>query len=73
MTIMPGVAAFCVYFAMYGFRKPIAAAGFDGVPAMFAGIDYKTTLILSQAVGYALSKMIGCMSSRSIDPSIALA
>ena len=56
---MPGVAAFCVYFAMYGFRKPIAAAGFDGVPAMFAGIDYKTTLILSQAVGYALSKMIG--------------
>ncbi|MEG3083751.1 DUF5690 family protein [Sphingomonas sp. PB2P12] len=59
LTIMPGVAAFCVYFAMYGFRKPIAAAGFDGIPAVFAGLDYKTALILSQAVGYALSKMIG--------------
>jgi len=56
---MPGIAAFCVYFAMYGFRKPVAAAGFVGVPSVFAGVDYKTALILSQAVGYALSKMIG--------------
>lgn len=57
-AVVPGVAAFCVYFAMYGFRKPIAAAGFDGVPDVL-GIDYKTAVILAQAVGYALSKMIG--------------
>ena len=55
----PGIAAFCVYFAMYGFRKPIAAAQLGGEPAAIMGLDYKTALILFQAVGYALSKVIG--------------
>ncbi len=56
---MPGIAAFGVYFAMYGFRKPFAVADFAGVPGLFDGLDYKTALILSQAVGYAASKLIG--------------
>jgi hypothetical protein len=47
-----------VYFAMYGFRKPYTVAGFEGGP-LLAGLDPKTALILAQAIGYAVSKMIG--------------
>ncbi len=53
-----GLAAFCVYFAMYAFRKPIAAATFAHVPG-FGALDYKTALVLAQTVGYACSKAIG--------------
>ncbi len=49
-------AAFTAYFCMYAFRKPFAAASFDGA---VLGIDLKTALVLSQVLGYALSKFIG--------------
>lgn len=52
------VAAFCTYSCMYAFRKPFAAAGFEGGPEMF-GVDYKSALVISQVVGYMLSKFIG--------------
>lgn len=58
------VAAFATYFCMYAFRKPFAAASFEG--QTFFGIvinantlDLKTVLVISQIVGYALSKYIG--------------
>lgn len=51
------VAAFTAYFCMYGFRKPFAAASFAGEGAF--GFDLKTTLVLSQVVGYTLSKFLG--------------
>ncbi|KQN80779.1 hypothetical protein ASE90_14270 [Sphingomonas sp. Leaf67] len=54
-----GMAAFCVYFAMYGFRKPVMAVGFADQAALWPALDYKATLILAQAIGYALSKMLG--------------
>ncbi len=54
-----GLAAFCVYFAMYAFRKPVMAVGFADQPMLLAGFDYKATLIVAQAIGYALSKMLG--------------
>jgi hypothetical protein len=54
-----GLAAFCVYFAMYAFRKPVMAIAFADQHAVLAGLDYKATLIIAQAVGYALSKMLG--------------
>jgi len=50
-------AAFTAYFCMYGFRKPFAAAGFAGEGVL--GMDLKTTLVLSQVLGYTLSKFIG--------------
>ncbi|MCA9681546.1 MAG: hypothetical protein KC457_05075 [Myxococcales bacterium] len=49
-------AAFTAYFCMYSFRKPFAAASFDG--EVF-GIQLKIALVLSQVIGYALSKFIG--------------
>lgn len=49
-------AAFTAYFCMYGVRKPFAAGTFDGE---VLGVQLKIALVLSQVVGYALSKFIG--------------
>ncbi len=49
-------AAFSAYFCMYAFRKPFAAASF---PGEVFGIQLKIALVLSQVIGYALSKFIG--------------
>lgn len=49
-------AAFTAYFCMYAFRKPFAAAPFEGEAF---GIQLKIALVLSQVIGYALSKFIG--------------
>ena len=49
-------AAFTAYFCMYSFRKPFAAGSFDGEAF---GVQLKIALVLSQVIGYALSKFIG--------------
>ncbi len=49
-------AAFTAYFCMYAFRKPFAAAPFEGEAF---GLQLKIALVLSQVIGYALSKFIG--------------
>jgi MFS family permease len=49
--------AFTTYFAMYSFRKPFAAAHFEG--ASFWILDLKSALVISQLAGYALSKFLG--------------
>ncbi len=56
-TLYASVAAFSAYFCMYAFRKPFAAGQFAGLE--FAGMDYKTVLVIGQLVGYAISKGIG--------------
>lgn len=57
--IYAGLASFSAYFAMYAFRKPFAAATFDHVAGWHFVLDYKIALIISQLIGYALSKIIG--------------
>ncbi|MCA9233945.1 MAG: hypothetical protein KDA44_00640 [Planctomycetales bacterium] len=54
-------AAFATYFCMYAFRKPFAAATYDGLSWEFLGasLDLKTALVISQIVGYAASKFVG--------------
>ena len=49
-------AAFTAYFSMYAFRKPFAAGFFD---EEVYGVHLKIALVLSQLVGYSLSKFIG--------------
>jgi len=51
------VAAFITYCSMYAFRKPFTAATFDGMSIW--GVDYKIVLIITQVIGYTLSKFIG--------------
>jgi hypothetical protein len=52
-------AAFCTYFCMYAFRKPFTAGTYENF--YFAGtqIELKTAFVISQIVGYTLSKFMG--------------
>jgi len=50
-------AAFTTYFCMYGYRKPFAASHYAG--SEFWIFDLKSALIISQLIGYALSKFVG--------------
>ncbi len=49
--------AFGTYFCMYAFRKPFAAASFEG--ASWLGLDLKTVFVISQIIGYTISKYVG--------------
>lgn len=51
------VASFGAYFCMYAFRKPFNSGLYAELD--FAGIGYKTILIISQVAGYTLSKFAG--------------
>ncbi|MBS1490196.1 MAG: hypothetical protein JSS93_06700 [Bacteroidetes bacterium] len=56
-TLYASVAVFLVYTCIYSFRKTFTAATFSGQE--FAGVSYKSWLVIAQVVGYALSKFIG--------------
>ncbi len=63
--LFAAVAAFITYLSMYAFRKPFTAATFDGQSIW--GIDYKILLIISQLVGYTLSKYLGIKIISELD------
>lgn len=50
-------AAFLTYFSMYAFRKPFVVGHYEY--SDWFGVDFKVMLILSQVMGYLLSKFIG--------------
>jgi len=54
-------AAFTTYFCMYAFRKPFGAGTFDGQAELpfVGGIDLKILFVVSQVLGYCLSKFTG--------------
>ncbi|MGE0546946.1 MAG: DUF5690 family protein [Kofleriaceae bacterium] len=60
------VVAFTTYFCMYSFRKPFAAALFEG--AGIGPLDLKSALIIGQLIGYALSKLIGVKVNSEMPP-----
>ncbi|MEC9094908.1 MAG: DUF5690 family protein, partial [Planctomycetota bacterium] len=47
------------YFCMYAFRKPFSAASYEGLTFLETKFDLKTVFVVSQILGYALSKIIG--------------
>ena len=53
--------AFTAYFCMYAFRKPFAAATYEGPVVSLLGSDFqqKTLFVVSQILGYAISKYLG--------------
>jgi MFS family permease len=57
LTVYLSTIAFLTYACMYGIRKPFTVAAFEGLS--WGGMDYKALLIISQVIGYALSKFIG--------------
>lgn len=56
-TLLAALSAFCVYTCMYAFRKPFTVADYAGLH--FWGIEYKIWLVISQTIGYTLSKFFG--------------
>lgn len=61
------VMAFTTYFCMYSFRKPFAAAHYEG--ETFASLDLKSALIIAQLCGYALSKLLGVKVNSEMRPA----
>ena len=68
-TTVAGLAGFCAYFSMYAFRKPFTAATFDAVSGWHFALNYKIALVIAQAAGYALSKLIGVKVISEISPA----
>ncbi|KAA2245389.1 hypothetical protein F0L74_05355 [Chitinophaga agrisoli] len=56
-SLYAALVSFGTYSCMYAFRKPFAAALFEGVS--FLGIDYKIWIVIAQTMGYAASKIYG--------------
>ena len=52
-------ASFSTYFCMYAFRKPFAAATFTGLKFLGTEITLKKAIVISQIIGYAISKYGG--------------
>jgi hypothetical protein len=63
------IAAFSTYFSMYAFRKPFAAAKFEGESFFGSHVALKTAIVISQILGYALSKYVGIKVCSEITPA----
>lgn len=61
------LAAYSTYACMYAFRKTYTAAGFEGFT--FWGMEFKTLLIISQILGYTISKFIGIKIVAEMTPN----
>ncbi|WP_183574633.1 DUF5690 family protein [Mucilaginibacter sp. X5P1] len=57
ITLLASLAAFSCYTSMYAFRKAFAAGTFEHLS--YLHIDYKVWLVLTQMIGYTLSKFYG--------------
>lgn len=59
LIIYISCAAFLTYTCMYAFRKPFVAGTYENVAGWESILDFKVALVLSQVLGYLLSKFIG--------------
>lgn len=57
IAIYAAFVAFLSYTSVFAYRKPFTVATFDGL--VFWGVRYQVLLIISQGVGYMLSKFAG--------------
>ncbi len=59
--------AFLIYTGTYAFRKPIGVVTFEGLTEW--GVDYKILVLISQLVGYTISKLIGIKIVSEMQPN----
>ena len=57
VAVCAAMVAFLAYSSVYAYRKPFTIAGFEGIK--YWGITYQSLLIISQVIGYMLSKFYG--------------
>jgi hypothetical protein len=60
-------ASFTTYFCMYAFRKPFAAARFEGEAFMGSFLELKSAIVISQIIGYSISKYVGIKVCSELD------
>ncbi len=58
VSLFAAVITFLTYACVYAFRKPFTVGSFNHAP-LFLGLPYKDALIISQVLGYMLSKFYG--------------
>lgn len=58
VAIFAAVITFLTYASVYAFRKPFTVGSFSNAP-LFFGMEYKDALVISQVLGYMLSKFYG--------------
>jgi hypothetical protein len=51
--------SFATYFSMFAFRKPFAAASYDGASWLGGEVGLKSALVIGQVCGYAFAKVVG--------------
>lgn len=56
-ALYAAAVAFLTYASVYAYRKPFTVATFPGLA--YWGVSYQTLLIISQGIGYMLSKFYG--------------
>lgn len=56
-TLYTSFTAFALYTCVFAFRKAFPAATYSGIT--FAGLDYKSWLVISQVLGYGAAKFVG--------------
>ncbi|MBC7827050.1 MAG: hypothetical protein H7122_04845 [Chitinophagaceae bacterium] len=57
VALYAALVAFLAYASIYAYRKPFTVATFEGIS--YWGISYQSLLIISQGLGYMLSKFWG--------------
>lgn len=66
LILYVSLTSFTVYACMYGFRKPYTSSSFEGIQLF--GISYKSVLVISQTIGYMLSKFLGIRIIAGMQP-----
>lgn len=56
-TLYASATAFCLYTCIFALRKTFGVATYEGIS--YAGLDYKGWMVISQVIGYLISKFIG--------------
>lgn len=67
LAVYTSIFIFLIYTCAYAFRKPFTAAIYEG--ETFGGFDVKILYVLSEIIGYALSKFIGIRLLSSMKPN----
>jgi len=56
-TLYASLTSFCLYTCIFALRKTFGVALYDGIS--YWGVDFKGWMVISQVVGYLISKFIG--------------
>ena len=65
-SIYIAIVCFLTYACVYAFRKPFSIGLYTNEPS-YLGVDFKNILVISQVLGYALSKIYGIKFVSELD------